>query len=268
MGRHLVALGSSFAAGATIEPIVNSDANRSGQNYPHLLLAKINATSKTGPWTLTDLTVSGATVLNVLSENQQAGRTIFPPQLSLLPKDADIITFTCGGNDLGYISGLVQESFASRDSYLSGVGPASAGGVTRWELQNRINTAVDRALQIAPNARVYLVEYLAVLGDCTKRSADWPLSTARRLHYQEVARTLAATYSSCARDWERKTSTEWEMPWARIVRVARESQGHAVGSDEPWVSGLNAPAPYHPNLEGHKQVADLVYKQLCSDKVL
>jgi hypothetical protein len=53
--RHLVALGSSFAAGPGIEPIADRGAMRSARNYPHVLAEHFGAQ-------LTDLTVSGATI--------------------------------------------------------------------------------------------------------------------------------------------------------------------------------------------------------------
>lgn len=58
---HIAALGSSFAAGPGIEPIVDKAARCSSNNYPHLTAAALDAK-------LTDLTSSGATLLKVLSE--------------------------------------------------------------------------------------------------------------------------------------------------------------------------------------------------------
>lgn len=52
--RHVAALGSSFAAGPGVAPIVDRRANRSGRNYAHLVAERLGAR-------LTDLTVSGAT---------------------------------------------------------------------------------------------------------------------------------------------------------------------------------------------------------------
>ena len=103
---HIAALGSSFAAGPNIYPIENEAARRSSRNYAHQLAAKIQASSQENKLTLTDLTVSGASILNVLEEPQRVGGVVFPPQLRGLPPDADIVTFTCGGNDVKYIRSL------------------------------------------------------------------------------------------------------------------------------------------------------------------
>ena len=83
---HIAALGSSFAAGPGMEPIVDTVARRSSKNYAHLTAAALDAK-------LTDLTSTGATLLNVLSEPQSfwLARSLVP-QLELLPPDVNIVT--------------------------------------------------------------------------------------------------------------------------------------------------------------------------------
>lgn len=96
--RHVVALGSSFAAGPGIDPIVDRSALRSGRDYPHLLAERLGAE-------LTDLTVSGATTATILDRPQRTVRGCwFPPQADGIPADADLGTITAGGNDLGYMA--------------------------------------------------------------------------------------------------------------------------------------------------------------------
>jgi hypothetical protein len=143
-------------------------------------------------------------------------------------------------------------------SYISGLGNASTPAINRWELTDRIKRTLDRVHQIAPKAKVYLVQYLTVIGDDTKRDDEnLPLSTKKRLHYEEVARTLAAAYSSAIRD-----SKEDRAAWAKVVEVASLSKDHALGSEVPWVNGLKADAPYHPNLQGHKAVAKMIHARM------
>jgi lysophospholipase L1-like esterase len=86
--RRIAALGSSYAAGPGIPPVVNRAAMRSGRNYPHLLADALGAQ-------LTDLTVSGATTSTILDTSQRV-----PPQLTQLPADADLVLITAAGNDL------------------------------------------------------------------------------------------------------------------------------------------------------------------------
>jgi hypothetical protein len=89
----IAAVGSSFAAGPGIEPIVEVAAMRSGKNYAHLLAGRLGAR-------LVDLAVSGATTANIVDTPQQmAGGQAFPPQIDGVPADADIVTIMAGGND-------------------------------------------------------------------------------------------------------------------------------------------------------------------------
>ncbi|GAB7333576.1 hypothetical protein MBLNU13_g05148t1 [Cladosporium sp. NU13] len=94
---HIAALGSSFAAGPSIPPQINAAARRSGANYPSLLASALSAK-------LTDLSSSGATLLNILSEPQQTLLATLPPQIDGLPEDVDVVTITAGGNDMGAVA--------------------------------------------------------------------------------------------------------------------------------------------------------------------
>ena len=153
---HLTALGSSFASGPGIPLYANVSASRSTQNYPHLLAHKLNAN-------LTDLTTAGATLLNLLSEPQTlpAGE-ICPPQISLVPRESDIVTLTCGGNDLGYIGSLTHASLMA--SYGQTTEELPPPLLSMEQLTARMGAVVDAIHARAPGARVLLVEYLPVLG--------------------------------------------------------------------------------------------------------
>lgn len=72
--QHLVALGSSFAAGPGIDPVADVQAMRSSNNYAHQLTRRLD-------WQLTGLSVSGATSANVVDTPQQSqvGPGQFPP---------------------------------------------------------------------------------------------------------------------------------------------------------------------------------------------
>lgn len=160
---HITALGSSFAAGPGIEPLEDPTAGRSSLNYAHQLASKLNAD-------LTDLTVSGATLLNVLNEKQHLARQLYEPQLEHLPKGTDIVTLTCGGNDIGYIGCLTQDSLMS---YLGGGQETSDSRPTApfldlRQLTSRLLAVLDKVHSLAPNARVMLVEYLSTIGNDTR----------------------------------------------------------------------------------------------------
>ncbi|KAF9250769.1 hypothetical protein DTO006G1_5873 [Penicillium roqueforti] len=232
----LASLGSSFAAGPDIPPQIEPRAAlRSGQNYPHLLAQHLNAD-------LTDLSVSGATLLNITVDPQSTPFNMtFPPQISDLPEDANIVTVTAGGNDINYIGGMIADAC---DAELQ-----SSASLSPSELAERLAGVVDEIHKRAPRARIFLVEYLAVLGPGTQAGRDIPLTQERIQHYRGVASVLQHAYS---------VAVEGRTDWCETVPIHQLSQEHALGSKEPWVGGFASGPLLHPNLDGMKAVADIL----------
>ena len=162
----IAALGSSFAAGPTLKPVVDPDAMRSASNYPHLLAHALDAT-------LIDLTVSGATTANILDEPQTTMTGAqYAPQIDGVPADADVVTVTAGGNDLNFLGSLLFTAWSQvapdgpitrlmAEQFVDGLPTptpaaieAAADGLVRIVQQARIR---------APDAAVVLVDYLTVI---------------------------------------------------------------------------------------------------------
>ena len=265
---HIASLGSSFAAGPSIPPQTNAAARRSGANYPSLLAAALGAK-------LTDLSSSGATLLNVLSEPQQTLLATLPPQLSLLPADADIVTITAGGNDMGYSAGMIGEAAQLTvddkellGAMMEGMGLKKEGvvGAVGWEeVRDRFVRIIDAIKAKAPKARIFLVEYLAVFGPESKVSGDQPLGAERVEVYRGMAEELSRAYREAA--GQRAEGVE-------VVGIASMSEGHALGSGEPWMTGytkemlMSGGAPFHPNALGHRAVAGELVRRVSGGSVL
>ena len=266
---RIASLGSSYAAGPGIPPQLEPRAAmRSGQNYAHILADRLGAD-------LTDLSVSGATLLNIIQDPQTAplSRQLFQPQICGLPQDADIVTLTGGGNDLGYIGGMMFDAWSATtpgmvsNSVINGVRaissaifssqpPAPPEPISTEALAARFGRVLDGIHKKAPQARVFLVEYLAVLGPQTKPGQDIPFSQERIDHHMGIAASLQRAYEMAA---------ESRSDWCERVPVHELSLGHALGSAEPWVSGFavssamrQAPSQLHPNLAGMKGVAEIL----------
>ncbi|KAK5134189.1 hypothetical protein LTR08_006849 [Meristemomyces frigidus] len=255
----LTALGSSFAAGPSIDPIINEAAKRSGRNYAHQLAHLLGAD-------VTDLTVSGATLVNVLDTPQETllPRHVFPPQLDGLPSDTDIVTLTGGGNDMGYSFGMLHDSMASHGQemvdLLNSWVAHPAAPVQGQALVDRFVAVLDKIHSIAPQAKVYLVQYLSIFGSASKPgTAEIPLTEKQIAQYKQTAKDLDQVYEKAAA--ARAEFTE-------LVPAAKLSEGHEVGTAEPWMLGFDLDAlwkgviPYHPNLAGHTAVAAELAKRI------
>jgi lysophospholipase L1-like esterase len=247
-----VALGSSMAAGPGIRPSADGApfrAGRSARNYPHLVAEKLGLD-------LVDVTYSGATTANVLTEPQNGA----PPQIEALDGSQDLVTVTIGGNDAGYVPLLMAAGLPRMVRSVPLV-----GGVVRGMVDP---TARDRALvdvaeslkevgrtirQRAPRAKVLFVDYLTLLPPAGVAAP--PLSDVEVALGRRVADTLERLTGEAAA----ATGCEW-------VRAAEASREHHAWSAEPWTVkptkfGLplpGRPAPLHPNAEGMRAVADLV----------
>jgi hypothetical protein len=195
-------------------------------NYPHIIASKIGAN-------LTDRSVSGSLLKDIDS------------QIDGIPDNADIVTITSGGNDLNYVLGLGQH-----------VAPAQT--VMQEELTGRFNSALSKIHDIAPNATVYLVEYLTMLGPSTIPNVDVPFNATEISLFEHIFSKLKAATEAA------KEGKDWVV----VVPVSSMSIGHSLGcSGELWVNGDSIPegaggAAWHPNTKGTEAVAEMVVNSI------
>jgi lysophospholipase L1-like esterase len=219
---RVVGLGSSYAAGPGIP--------KSG-SYVYLLGSKLSAN-------VTDLSVSGSTLLTMISS-----------QIPKIPANSDIVTITSGGNDLNFVGGL--------NAFSTG-GSATTNGVTGAQVLQRWNTALSNIHTAAPKAKIYIVEYLTILGpDAKPGTASVPFNASGLTYERGVEATLLNATESAGIGKE---------SWVTIIPSAGRSVGNGVGSSEPWVNGnvvgSNGGVKWHPNILGHKNIADMLYSKI------
>jgi lysophospholipase L1-like esterase len=261
-GSRYVALGSSFASGPGIDPIVDAPAARSGNNYAHLVASELGLE-------LTDVTYSGATTAHLLDTRQDEAA----PQLDAVTPDTALVTITVGGNDLEYVGTFIRGSYLNllarpatifgrrvanriraRVSYLKD--DAAYQAVT-----DSLVAVVERVRERAPNAQVVLVDYLTLVGPSTRPRRDVPLNEEQLPSVAMMADGLAAAFAKAA-----------ATTGADLVAASAASRDHAIGSPEPWTTGftrgplgaLRGFVPYHPNAAGMRAVADLIVQTLRS----
>jgi len=248
----IASLGSSFAAGPGIPPIVERAAGRSGSNYAHLLAERLGAR-------LIDLTVSGATTQTVLRETQRVGRRVFPPQIRGVPPDSDLVTVTVGGNDLGFAASVLAAAIATRRARRTITRPFAAS-MLRRVAPGHADADVARAAaglaeiaaavrDRAQNARVVLVDYVTIFGDETTPSRLAPFRVADIERFREVQEALQHAFGLAA-----------ARAGVGLLRASALSRDHGLGSREPWIFGYREAgartASFHPNALAMRHIAD------------
>lgn len=248
----LAALGSSFAAGPGIEPVENIDAMRSSRNYARQLAERLGAD-------LVDLSVSGATTATVLEIPQLTMTGVeFPPQIDGLPKDADLVMVTAGGNDLQYAGSMLYAAWSrlQPDSpLLAMLGEGQTDGIpepTGRDVEAvalGLTKIVTAARGRAEHARLVLVDYLTVI-DRTSGGAVWPFSSEETAALGRIQAALIRGYEIAA-----------AHTGANLLKASELSIDHGLGAEDPWVNSFESSlerigASFHPNVKGMSAIAD------------
>ena len=177
-------------------------------------------------------------------------------QVPQIPKGADLVTVTVGGNDIGYapvitacgLPGWLGNCHAAIDEALD---------TLRNELPGRLTTVYAAVKDQAPAARIVVTGYPLLFNgtDCNL----FTFFTA-----SEMARLNDATEKL-----NELIEAEADAAGVAFVAVARAFAGHAVCDRLPWINGLVLPVvnSYHPNVVGHTAYAVLVAPALVGSPV-
>ena len=251
----MVSLGSSFAAGPGIRPVVNKAAGRSARNYPHLIASALGVE-------LVDATVAGATTATILDKSQWTIGRRFRPQIDAVDATADLVTVTAGGNDLGYMSGILATAVGRQlkgRALTRGLGnvlhsrartpdaaslSAAAAGLER---------VVEEVHRRAPSARVVLVGYLPIFDPEPTDAVTARFTPDEIARFLRIADQLAEVYAEASM-----------RTGAVLVPADAYEAGHGVGSADPWINDLQSwrkfSGSFHPNAAGMTAVAQTVLR--------
>lgn len=253
-----VALGDSYASGPLVPTQVDAGCQRSSNNYPHLLAARLGLE-------LTDATCSGARTQNMTEpQPSSTGPTPNPPQFDRLDRRTDLVTLQIGGNDIGF----VDIALACGQAALTAQRCAdhfSPDGVDQLDVAiaavaPKVDAVLDGIRARAPKARVLVLGYPSIFrhGDAASCPAmGYGEDDARYL--RDVEEKLNATIARVAK-----------ANGAEYVDTYGPSAGRSA-CDLPafrWVeplAPLHAAMPIHPNLNGMRGVADLLEQVLVPD---
>lgn len=245
-GSHYVAMGSSFASGPGVLPsagTVPARCGRSAGNYAQQL-ARLRGLD------LTDVTCSGAKTAHVLGPWGD-----IPAQLEAISPQTRLVTLTIGGNDIGYIGGLLNASCAfaapQADAPQTRCRPITVPTQRDYiDLEASLMAITAQVRQRAPKARLIFVNYAAVLppeGVCPAT----PLMLAQANASRAIASRLEAVTAKAA-----------QASGAELLDAASITRDHHACAPAPWMQGYAADAdwvkvvPYHPTKAGMTAIAE------------
>jgi lysophospholipase L1-like esterase len=246
-----VGLGDSFAAGPLIpnQSLSPLGCLRSDQNYAH------QAASQLG-YALTDVSCSGART-DHMTQSQSTDAGTNPPQFDALNSGTDVVTLQIGGNDIGF-SEILQNCITlnpfdgCKDEYV-------VNGVD--EISQRIAAAAPKVDAVldgietrSPSAGVFVLNYAAILPH-TGSFGCWPQVP---LAFSDVP-----YLRSKQQELNAMLATQAAANGATLVNDYTPSIGHDAckSSSVRWVEPLipgNPAAPFHPNLNGMTNIANVV----------
>jgi lysophospholipase L1-like esterase len=267
-----VALGDSYTAAPGITDPTGTPAgcDRSAGNYPALVAAELGLKGTK----FRDVSCSGATTAD-LAAPQKTDDGTNPPQLRALSSDTRLVTVGIGGNDIAFSSmikrcvtlGALYEMTGS-GKYLHEDAPCERHYVDANSdaVREKIATAAARLTRVlnevrrrAPEARVYVVSYPAILpsdsADCGRgmslapgdvtflRTKERQLNTMLRQRAAEAGAGYVDTYTPSA---DHNACTAKTTRW--IEPLAPE----------------NPAAPVHPNARGERGMAEAVLRTIRS----
>lgn len=236
-----VAMGSSYAAGPGILPIVPGSplrCARSADNYAHVL-------ARARQLELVDVSCSGATTVDVI----RGGQFGLPAQLDAVTAQTQLVTVTIGGNDVYLMANLIGRSC----QHLAAPGPGclvlpDATVEARFAgLADSLREVAAGARRRSPGVRVVFVNYFTVLpeqGTCERIA----LSVEEADHMRAITARLADITRQVARE-----------SGAGLFDLGALSRGHDACSQDPWVLGARREPglfipPFHPTREAMSAV--------------
>jgi len=240
--RTYVSLGDSYSAGGGL-PGASPPCGRGPAAYPSLLAQQAGLVASLHA-------CNGATTSDVLDRAQFPGEG---PQVGAVTADADVVTISIGGNDIGFgprIRSCVldaqpctrQEAEVNAD--LAALGP-------------KLSAVYGEVRQRAPDATLVVVGYPQLVAD------------PDQARYESCA-GLTPDEARWVRDkgaaLARIVRTSAEAAGARFVDAVSRFAGHEACTADPWMTGITLTTlegSFHPNAAGHQQLAAMVQAALA-----
>lgn len=235
------ALGDSVAAGAglsSLTPAMSLDetCDRSAEAYPYKVAAALQTD-------VVQLACSGAKVDEGIYGRQTRARIKIPAQLDAAYANSkpDLITATIGANDVRWLQ-LIRQCYAIRcGTRFDDVRAKIYRADLRVELTRMFYEINARSAGDPP--RVLISGYYM------------PFSTLDCLATNRVTPTEVAWLEGQTASLNQAIKSVTPL-FSFVEFVSIDFTGHDVCSNDPWVQGVDAAAPFHPTNAGQTAIAN------------
>ncbi|MEU5701307.1 SGNH/GDSL hydrolase family protein [Streptomyces aurantiacus] len=266
-----VALGDSYTSGPRIPVQTGRPAgcDRSDHNYPAHVAAQLHLQ----PGDIRDVSCSGATLTD-LTSSQSTKKGTNPAQLSAISRSTRLVTLGMGGNDIGFSDMITRcvtmgtafkvldraKDMSSHDSPCRE--SYTDNGIDSTEkriagLEPKLTSALRDIQRRAPEARIYVVGYPAILpvGD-TGCGRGLPLAPGDIAYLRDKEAELNKILKDQA-----------VSAGATYVDTYEASRGHDACAAEStrWIEPIvpsNPAAAVHPNARGQRGMAKEVLRAI------
>lgn len=240
-----VAMGDSYSSGYGLSDASGDCSRSSSSSFPKRIQAQF------GFGSFVDVSCSGAQTKN-WTQAQESN----PPQLNSLSAQTDVVTFSIGGNDLGFTSILTNcaTSFDCRGDYGGNSMPNLLAQI-HGSVGDRIEAAMRAVVERAPNAQVFAIGYPDLL-PASPSGIAWGFGCL------PTSGVISASERDALRNVERTLNLEIEARAAAVggnmnyVDIYTPSIGHDLCSSNNWTSDLAT--LFHPNKTGHQAFANIM----------
>jgi hypothetical protein len=244
MPVRYAALGDSYTADPLtgLPDLDHAGCARSLTDYPRLTARSIGAVS------FRDVSCSGATSAHVTKAQTITGGTN-PAQVSAVDSTTTIVTMGFGGNDIGFVDiitgcvAILPIGAPCKNKYAP-TGRPDALAARIDAAGPNIGASIAAVRAKAPNARVYVVGYPALLPESGSCFPQMPYTPTDVTYLRGVNKRLNTMLAGQA-----------ASHGAYFVDVYTPSIGHDACKDRAtrWVEPIvptNPAAPVHPNARG------------------
>ncbi|MFJ4696386.1 SGNH/GDSL hydrolase family protein [Streptomyces sp. NPDC088766] len=255
-GPNYVALGDSYASGAGLAGVTDTECDRTTAGYG----AVVSRTSAGAGRTFKNVTCSGATTAALW--NSQGSK---PAQLNALTPNTKLVTLTLGGNDVGF-TGVLTTCVLVASSDPAGspckkyftAGGKDVLGERINAVEGRVRDALTDIRRRSPDAKVIVVGYPAIFPDSGVGCAEVPFAKGDFSFLRDVTKKLNRALQ------RRATAGDRAVRFADTYAV---TVGHDMCQprDTRWIESLNPgkdTLAAHPNSVGQFAMATAAYAEI------